>query len=1681
MGRKNKTKLLKTGSSCTSPGTSSQSEDSGRQSSLSGSFDLGDIKANLRCIVGSGNATEGSRKLEFILSEMEKKSAELEVARKIIRDLQNELHSSPNNSHQVAGDGDYENAELRIKTEENEESVLTLVQLGKFFGPLEAKANDIADGNARLGSKLTSAYDQIECLKEEVSRLESNLEETKDSLNKRSEESMEVESVFQSVNDQLDADLKQANEQIATLKVNVKEYKSMREAATAKLEEEKEKLSNCIKERDGAITDLRQARQESDDLRVQLSTAQNKEKSLTETFLKRETNLKEMFESRINSINSGVRLIKEDFGHLKKDMVEAQAKNEELQLQLTASKADTKHYRDDGTNCRKYIRKLEEDLGTTFHAQIEAEEEVSLLKAKIIEMDKLLASSVQDHHERMKRLEDELFSIKNLFESEIDIETSGSVLGAVVQLKDNYDLEKINQKFDHESLATKNEEIRKLTEELTSSRSLVKKIRKEREAGVKKWKKMFDEVTAEKQVLAGRSRELEEKLSGSSASSDESFRSTSEQNESYQVFCDELRESVALLEKTVKEEKKKADQLSEKLVEVEKINLDLQQTIVANNATIEELEIGKKKTISSMESRITELQRSQESSLKRYNEELTVARQQLESTENALGVQQEMNAKISQEWRQKHSDEVSGLSEKNKQLLEDLKKQTEKLDELRESQIKLIESSKSDIEAVELEKKHVFSQLTQNQKALQSLNDEMLVIEKDLRRVQELERAKTEVLVRATEEEKQVIRKENESLRQQLEKVNQTLAEQKAESKRLFDNEVRKLRKVVKVSEQKKEDALNEASSMSLKLSEIQAETKKVRDEEAEEHERLLSKLTELQGAMQCTSVDSSKLAETTEKLRQERETSESLRTQIMRQDLAIEQLHLSNKLNEQALEEMAQEIERKDEEHARVVQAENDRFMSLQKELENTLVTFDEDSIRQRLLAERQLHYEALRVKYDMGTQEAADRIQSMQDVHSKLESEIEKLQSVLKEKNAELEALKAERSDFEDKITFLSKEVDLLNTKLVKAASPKKDKVIQLENRLEVMQKSVKAQQKRMEDDLNTATEALKAKEVQCEELQKLVADSQSKYRLIEELTESNKVLSEELTKSKDDKESNIRLRDIVSQLEDQNSQLVRENAADRSSLVDELIATKNQLEKIEGNLEMHQKSSHQKIEVLEHQLKNRPVITTQPKPDKIDEMFPSMDPTARQFIRLACANRHFSDPCDYPYDYKFEQYMTLDEHGNPHNKYETEICEGYSQRDTPSIEVDTIRIADIPREGNWQKDVCFRWLFAVLKRIKETLKKGGDSIPMKVANNLELVPEKSDDFAFLDENHSLQSFHLNTCQWAKMSVSLDIEPLGYYKKLSDKTADPDVLPLRLNEDRRLYGELRDELDLTLGGDGFKDEGFGDRLHSLFDYLRKTNEKGSSLRTVIGADFLSNRKILKVIAMSPYPEYYPLNCKSVEIQAIRQKGVIFLMEKEDGSVLCDYPYGYKFEEYMTLDEHGNPHNKYETPSNAEAVKAILRGTLTSGDDSLSVFYSAEADAIDRGNRLIEIKLTGLGHKKWMERLSLLYYLQSHLGNVDRIVIGRKVYQPDCTQNQQLVNRVDTIRTSAIPRDRFKKDWQKDVCFERIFDVLYAIKKTLKKDGDSILMKVANGLELVPEKSDDFAFLDEHLFNHFT
>ncbi|CAL2042643.1 hypothetical protein CAEBREN_23302 [Caenorhabditis brenneri] len=323
--------------------------------------------------------------------------------------------------------------------------------------------------------------------------------------------------------------------------------------------------------------------------------------------------------------------------------------------------------------------------------------------------------------------------------------------------------------------------------------------------------------------------------------------------------------------------------------------------------------------------------------------------------------------------------------------------------------------------------------------------------------------------------------------------------------------------------------------------------------------------------------------------------------------------------------------------------------------------------------------------------------------------------------------------------------------------------------------------------------------------------------------------------------------------------------------------------------------------------------------------------------------------------------------------------------------------------------------------------------------------------------------------------MTVVVDIKRVGTYYKNADRTATPGGLPNFLNEDKRLYGVLRFEMDLKKGCENFKDEGYGDVFVSFFDYIKKTNKQGTPLKEAINADFISNRRILMIFAESPY-----FHNRSTTIKAVRKNGVIFLREqKTEGAELNPYGCGFKFEQNMTLNSNKEPFDENEPVSNADCSKSVMRTTLTKEEEKIRVFYTAEMDAIDQQGNYVEINTTKAPYHLWLKFQSLHHYLQSYLGSVAYIVRGQ-------IDEDKIVKRVDRTWTHTIPKKveeaiqqdpRWKgKKWNTNDCMEKLFEVLQNIKNELRYDDDAIMIHV-RGNDIDYEEADNRNVVDDPRF----
>lgn len=1140
MGRKNKTKLLKHGSQSLNASAIGESDARISTSDKVPEFEV--LSSHLRELVtASPNTTDRHREMKYMFAALEKRDAELVVAKQLIRKLQEgglAEHNGEGDSSIVVHDETYSDAQ----NSHNEE----LDRAKKYNDELILE-------RMRLVSQLKETEDCVNRLQAEMNTLESSQERTRHSL----EESRQTSSkIIQKLNESLKAAKTKADDLESELNSRQSAYLEVAQDLTmlqqARLEQDlllKENTAlknNTVSKLEQALTDLACSKQEVSALLTSVEELKNDRV----TTLEQLASDREKLESRYERINNGVQMIKKDFGEVKKSLIEMTQQRNELSQQLVASKADVKHYRDDGDACRSYIKKLEE---------------------------KLLASedvrrSINDLQDDYKQAQEQLLikenevsyygnlvsNLTNELQDELQSPNTISLLDVVRKLKESFRVEQRKQVFNlaaleakdaaHQKLVQQNnklldeiaknevlqkdeqrlfeEEKNKLNEELGSAKSFVKKIRKEKDSALKKLKRLLLENTE----LAKQNKPLEDKHDNSihSNSNDSMISQKSESMEALEQSITSLKDNLASSEEKLKD-------ISKQLMNKEDENLDLHRTVIAYKSQLEENEqdrANKKKQITMMESRLSELQRSTDCLQKRYDEEISILHQKVQSTEDDLNVMRDSRSQV--------------LSDSENLKL-------------------VLESERT------------------------TLQDEITKLKNDIV-LHELSNSRTKELISSTENEKAKLYEECKILGASCESVRKALEEQE-KSNELIKNEMVQLKEALHIAEKERRESLEELANVALKVAESE------------------STQTEKEA----------KLVDFNSKLQEEIDT---LKAQVMSQDLKIEKLSSNITVSDQALEEITKLSSQKLEDYEKSMQSEKAKCEILSKKLEEKTA---ESSDRMARLKSKEDKFEKMKVEFETDSHSMREKIEHLEtevaravSERNAINTEVDDFKVLVAEKEAKVKRLSLAKEDLDLKQELLEKEIGMVNKKLEDAVSSKKDKIHQLENRLEVMQTASQAQCKRLEDELSSAIASLEQSTADKRYLEEQISELQQKSILVDELSANNEIINEELAKV-------VQLRTTVSELEKQNNDIQSENAEERAGLVNELIDAKQKLLECE-----------KLIFLLQDELKTETSNTVSKQEGEnalpverraIDDMFPTIDPAVRQLVILLSENRNYS----------------------------------------------------------------------------------------------------------------------------------------------------------------------------------------------------------------------------------------------------------------------------------------------------------------------------------------------------------------------------------------------------------------------------------------------------------------------
>ncbi|PIC49889.1 hypothetical protein B9Z55_001008 [Caenorhabditis nigoni] len=1131
MGRKNKTKLLKHGSQSLNASTIIESD--GRSSSNdSHQVEFEALSSQLREFVASGSSPHTHKDVARLYSTLEKKDAELIVAKQLIKTLK----AAAPSDH--SGDGD---SLFAIREDNFSESASghNFTNIIEELDRVTKQNDDLVKEREKLADQLNDTENRAVRLEAEVKSLEDNLDQTNRTLE-------EGRQTSEKVIGELKKSLKSASQTVETLQSDIEAHKSSYRTACSDLETARER---SMRQEKDMLQSVHLQKETSD----KLEQAQQEISSLKAAMMKQNEDFshsihqlvsdREKLETRYDRINNGVQLIKKDFDEVKKNLVESNEKVKELQQQLASSKADVKHYRDNEEACRKYIKKLEEND----HAAD------ALAKETILELQEKYKLQI----EKMKLAEDQLSNKENSeaslvkdLQEEFQFDGSIDLVSAVTQLRENFKKEQRKQVFQSAALEGKDvayqklvkensslleivskhdaqrsedgkimeEEREKFQEELNALKKANRKLKKDKDHSLKRLKNL---LTKNSDL---HSKALEEKLNNSTHSaSNESMVSVNSE------ALDSLEDSIKGLKSTLESNESKLSEVSKQLVQKEEENLDLHRTVVAYKSKIEGCEqehIKSQKQVSTMESRLAELQRSSDLQLKRCEEELSAVREKLGSSDAALEVQQELNCKLNahtEELKQKHDAESNRLEKEVSELMEKIALQ-------------------------ELHKKQQDAFISDAEMKNCELSDKIKSLDAQLKTIQE-------------------------KLDQQ-----QTFSQEIEEGKM-------KVEGVLSSTMEEKQKLLEETECLTKKLKEFEESRKETE----------------------------SGLAEINHQLANE---AEALRTQIMAQDLKIESLSTSR---DKAVEDLLRQFDQKEKEYEKLLQSEKAKFEILGKRLEEKT---EESSEKVRRLKEKEITIEELKVEKEKTLLETQEKVQQKENDLMKmvaekasLESQIESFKLLAEDRQTEVENLTKGKHELALKQQNSETEMAKIHKQLQDALSPKKDKVLQLENRLEVIQTAAKAQNKRLEDELSSTMALLQISTEKTDYLEKRIVELQQQT---DELQQKNIDLDAELAKS-------TQLKEVIADLEKINKDIQVENAEERTGLVNELIDAKQKLAECEtqiGELQSHTMARSD-------QAKDNQVQADQAlgNAHRIDTLFPSMDPAVRQLVILLSRNRNYS----------------------------------------------------------------------------------------------------------------------------------------------------------------------------------------------------------------------------------------------------------------------------------------------------------------------------------------------------------------------------------------------------------------------------------------------------------------------
>lgn len=630
-------------------------------------------------------------------------SSELEGKVKEIQSLQQMLHQHETEMtelKQLKQESDSEVNNLKSQLEELEN------QLRSFNSNSNVKDTELEDLRKECKDKEKTIYDlklSVQDKETDACKLQGNESALKTEVCSLQTENKEKESIIQSLN------------------VQIEELKHSLSARDSELSKSHSMLTTITSDKESLSNELQKANERYDSVSNQLDELQEEKEYILRELEEKKENIKELskkVEVLIESLsdkNNELERKNSESNHLKSDLNEVKTSYSELSSQKSAVDRQLEELQ---TMCKEKDEQIQ-NLSSSSEDSVKSLQElvaekdskiqtlldtVSECEVKLKEMENGLRISKAESDEKVQKLEQELYEVRERLESKL------TELEETIRNKDD-EIKRVTNKLTdtNSGHSSKVESLQSEIKTLLDNRSA---LSKELAAKKESFKKMEEQVVSLQNSLEKKEETIQEMLSVNQTLKDENQKkadSLQQKTQDLEVVHQEraeLTESLGKLTREIEEKSTENSLLTEKVSDLKHICNEHQSTIEALNHSVADMHKRMDLLLQSKDSEISALNEHAKSMSTECQNHKSQCESLQSQIEHANSCMKELHEKYEQS-----SDFVKVLEEKNHKFEEELLNKQEE-NQLNQLRIDELERSLQSSEIIVSEHESEFEQLT---------------------------------------------------------------------------------------------------------------------------------------------------------------------------------------------------------------------------------------------------------------------------------------------------------------------------------------------------------------------------------------------------------------------------------------------------------------------------------------------------------------------------------------------------------------------------------------------------------------------------------------------------------------------------------------------------------------------------------------------------------------------------------------------------------------------------------------------------------------------------------------------------------------------------------------------------------------------------------------------------------